>query len=201
MTVPVDSSADEALLALHGAALLTLARDSIAWCLENHARMVAELDRHPAELHAPRAVFVSLTEGGRLRGCVGTPVAWRSLIEDVIDNAASAAIEDQRFQPLEPCELMRVTIALSLLSAPRAVDASSEAALLARLVRGEDGLILHEGRHRALFLPQVWSHFRDPREFLAELKAKAGLPRDYWSPSLEFQTFRSVSIAETATTS
>jgi AMMECR1 domain-containing protein len=39
-----------------------------------------------------------------------------------------------------------------------------------------DGLILEHGPHRGTFLPQVWESLPDPRDFLAHLKRKAGLP-------------------------
>jgi small GTP-binding protein len=48
--------------------------------------------------------------------------------------------------------------------------------LLAQLRPGEDGLILFSGCHSATFLPQVWEQLPEPRQFLAALKHKAGLP-------------------------
>jgi AMMECR1 domain-containing protein len=52
---------------------------------------------------------------------------------------------------------------------------------LAQLRPGIDGVILEAGWRRATFLPQVWEQLPEPREFLAALKHKAGLPEDYWS--------------------
>ncbi len=187
---------DAALLERHGSRLLALARTSIAWRLREGALMACEVADHPPELRARRAVFVTLIEQGRLRGCVGTPVAWRTLVEDVVDNAAAAAVEDMRFEPLEAAGLERVAIALSMLSPPTALRAASEEALIAQLVPGRDGLVLSEGARKALFLPQVWRQLPRPRDFLAQLKAKAGLPQHHWSPSLEFQRFSSTSVAE-----
>jgi AmmeMemoRadiSam system protein A len=187
---------DAALLARHGAVLLALARASIAWHLAEGTRMACPLRDQPPELLARRAVFVTLSEEGRLRGCVGTPVAWRPLLADVVDNAAAAAVQDKRFEPLESAKLQDVAIALSLLSPPTPLPAAGEAALLAALVPGRDGLILSEGGCKAIFLPQVWEHFAQPCQFLAQLKLKAGLPEDHWSPRLAFQRFTSTSVAE-----
>jgi len=193
---PLDAMDDEALLARHGTALLALARASIAWQLAEGAAMACALHDQPAELRQPRAVFVTLSVSGRLRGCVGTPVAWRPLVEDVVDNAAAAAFQDGRFQPLTRSELEGVSIALSLLSAPVPLPAASEAELLDALVPGRDGLILSAGRCRAIFLPQVWEHLAEPRAFLGQLKLKAGLAEHHWSRSFAFQRFTSTSVAE-----
>ncbi|HXM71266.1 MAG TPA: AmmeMemoRadiSam system protein A [Thermoanaerobaculia bacterium] len=187
---------DAALLARHGAALLALARRSIAWHLAEGTTMACALGAQPRELRARRAAFVTLSAEGRLRGCVGTPVAWRPLVEDVIDNAAAAAVKDMRFEPLALAELEHVAIALSLLSPPAPLPAENEEALIAELVPGRDGLILSEGTCKAIFLPQVWEHLAQPRQFLAQLKLKAGLPENHWSPRLAFQRFTSTSVAE-----
>jgi len=73
-----------------------------------------------------------------------------------------------------------------VLSALVPLPAASEAELLAALRPRVDGLVLVEGRRRATFLPAVWRELPEPRQFLAHLKHKAGLPADHWSPSLQF---------------
>jgi AMMECR1 domain-containing protein len=57
----------------------------------------------------------------------------------------------------------------------------SEAELLEILQPGVDGIVLEEGYYRSTFLPAVWESLPDPRQFLAQLKRKAGLPIDHWS--------------------
>ena len=59
-----------------------------------------------------------------------------------------------------------------------------EVELLAQLRPGMDGLILHFHHYRATFLPAVWETLPDPYMFLTQLKLKAGLPLDFWSPEL-----------------
>jgi AMMECR1 domain-containing protein len=49
------------------------------------------------ELHAPGATFVTLTQHGQLRGCIGSLEAWRPLGQDVRENALAAAFRDPRF--------------------------------------------------------------------------------------------------------
>ena len=72
-----------------------------------------------------------------------------------------------------------------------------EADVLSRLSPGTDGLVILADDRRATFLPQVWETLPDPHQFLAALKAKCGLPNDYWSERLEFQRYRTTSYAET----
>ena len=43
---------------------------------------------------------------------------------------------------------------------------------------------------RATFLPQVWEQLPQPREFLAALKRKAGLPADFWAADLRLSRYR-----------
>ena len=45
---------------------------------------------------------------------------------------------------------------------------------------GVDGLIIKEGSRQATYLPSVWQHILDPREFIAELRVKAGLDAQDW---------------------
>jgi len=50
-------------------------------------------------------------------------------------------------------------------------------------------VIIEYRRHRATFLPQVWDALPEPREFLAALKRKAGLPADFWSRELNVSRY------------
>ncbi|MGB0128671.1 MAG: AmmeMemoRadiSam system protein A [Rhodocyclaceae bacterium] len=159
-----------------GEALLRLARNAIASRFGLPSRDAPD---HPA-LDEPGATFVTLTQAGQLRGCIGTLEAYRHLGQDVQENALAAAFCDPRFHPLGQDELPRTRIEVSLLTAPEPFGFRDEADALAKLRPGIDGLILtHEG-HRATFLPQVWESLPDARRFMAELKRKAGLPGDFW---------------------
>lgn len=177
-------------------ALLALAREAIRARLAGEAPVLPHgLPRSiawgslPPALGAPGAAFVTLHRGGELRGCIGSLEARRPLAEDVAANARAAAFEDPRFPPLAPWELADLAIHLAILGPSVALPAESEAELLATLRPGHDGLVLVDGPHRATFLPAVWESLPDPRDFLAHLKHKAGLPRDYWSPTLRFRRY------------
>jgi AMMECR1 domain-containing protein len=66
---------------------------------------------------------------------------------------------------------------------------TDEADALARLRPGIDGLVLSYGRRRATFLPQVWESLPEPRQFIAQLKLKAGLPADFWHAEIRLARY------------
>jgi AmmeMemoRadiSam system protein A len=164
-----------------GSALLVTARNAIA---ERFGFTGHSVDPLP-ELAEPAATFVTLTQSGQLRGCIGTLEAHQPLARDVAMNAVAAAFRDRRFAPLRQEEF-----ALTRVEVSRAIESSfegrpaSEADALARLRPGIDGLILACDGRRATFLPQVWESLPTPQQFMAQLKLKAGLPADFWHANL-----------------
>ena len=58
----------------------------------------------------------------------------------------------------------------------------NEADLLSQLQPHRDGLLIEDAGRQAVFLPAVWEQLAGKEEFLAHLRAKAGLPRGHWSP-------------------
>jgi len=141
-----------------------------------------------------RATFVTLTEGGRLRGCIGSPAPRRPLIDDAIANAAQAAFADPRFPTLKESELAGLRLDVSILSHPRPIRAGSESEIVSGLEPDRDGLILGAGKRRALFLPSVWRQLPDARAFVRHLIAKAGLETSGWPEGLEAMRFRAESF-------
>lgn len=165
-----------------GTALLRIARNAIG---ERFGHPAAPAPGTPeatnlAELAQPGASFVTLTQGGRLRGCIGSLEAHRPLAADVAANALAAAFDDSRFSPLVAEELARTRVEISLLTPAEPIAFTDEADAVARLRPGIDGVILTRGERRATFLPQVWESLPTPRHFFIQLKLKAGLPADYW---------------------
>jgi len=161
---------------LLGSALLSIARNAIG---ARFGREASAFTPQPA-LTQPGATFVTLTQNGQLRGCIGSLEAYRVLAVDVAENAIAAAFRDPRFPPLASDELAHTRIEVSLLAAAQAIDFVDEDDAIAQLCPGIDGLILTHGQRRATFLPQVWESLADPARFMAELKRKAGLPADFW---------------------
>jgi hypothetical protein len=168
-----------------GRALLAIARNAVG------RELGRTHDAAPAHgaLDAPGATFVTLTQAGALRGCIGSLEATRPLRADVHANAIAAAFRDPRFPPLHAAELDVTRVEVSLLSASVSIDVQDEEGLLGTLVPGVDGVILQYGRHRATFLPQVWESLDDPRRFLDALKRKAGLPAEFWHPQIRFSRY------------
>ena len=146
-------------------------------------------DESPA-LSPWRATFVTLTESGRLRGCIGSLEPHRPLIEDVLANTTQAAFADPRFPPLKESDLSGLRLDVSILSHPRPIPAGSESEVVAALEPDRDGLILTAGKRRALFLPSVWRHVLDARAFVRHLMAKAGFEPDRWPAGLDARRFR-----------
>jgi AmmeMemoRadiSam system protein A len=124
--------------------------------------------------------FVTLTKGGRLRGCIGHIVPQGPLFEGVKVNAINAAFRDPRFHPLQPDEMADVKIEVSVLTQPVPLRYKGKEDLLSQLKPGVDGLIIKKGYHQATFLPQVWEQLPQKESFLSQLCLKAGLDGDAW---------------------
>lgn len=135
------------------------------------------------------ATFVTLTQAGQLRGCIGTLEARRPLLADVKANAVAAALQDPRFAPLRAGELVHTEIEVSLLSAMQPLQFESEAHALDQLQPGIDGVVFEFERYRSTFLPQVWEQLPSASEFIAHLKHKAGLPPDFWASGVRLQRY------------
>ena len=176
--------------------LLALARSSIRYGLTHHRPQTVDPLVYPTALRAPRAAFVTLTRGGQLCGCIGHLEACQPLVQDVAENAYSAAFRDPRFPPLGPDELADLEVHISVLSPPEPIAVSSEAELLGRLRPGTAGLTLEDRGHRGTFLPAVWESLPEPAQFLAHLKQKAGLSPGHWSDSLRISRYTAESFGD-----
>lgn len=168
-----------------GNALLVRARNAIA------VRFGIPPQPEPdhAALQQPGATFVTLTQHGQLRGCIGSLEAWRPLADDVKSNAQSAAFRDPRFPPLAPAELEHTRVEVSLLTPAVPMAFAGEADAIRQMRPGIDGMILECQGRRGTFLPQVWESLPNPRDFFAHLKQKAGFAPDFWSPDVKLYRY------------
>ena len=164
-----------------GRLLTALARAAIAAELTAGRGQPLPALPHPAWLDTSGACFITLTENGQLRGCIGSLEAHRPLAQDVRENALAAAFRDPRFQPLSLEEFAFTSVEVSLLTPPAPMAFRDEADFMAQLRPGEDGIVFQYGRHRSTFLPQVWESLPDPLLFMQQLKRKAGLPPNFWA--------------------
>lgn len=168
-----------------GTTLLAIARGTIARSLGEPA---PEYEDDPW-LTEPGASFVTLTRHGELRGCIGSLMAERPLRQDIESNALAAAFRDPRFPPVAAREYADIAVEVSVLSALEPIAFESEAQLLTLLRPGVDGVLLEYSTRRSTFLPQVWEQLPEPREFLANLKRKAGLHTDFWADDIRLSRY------------
>ncbi len=168
-----------------GQQLIEIAKQSIAHGLNTGKALTTSLSDYDSNLLQTRSCFVTLNLNGQLRGCIGSLEARRPLVEDVAENAFSAAFRDPRFKPMTVEEFQAIDIHISILTPASEMTFTSEADLLSQLRPGEDGLILEDQGKRGTFLPSVWESLHTPEQFWRELKRKAGLPYEHWSKTLK----------------
>lgn len=170
--------------------LISLARESIKAHFHNK-----NIDISPPikkQYSQNQACFVTLTEGGELRGCIGSLLPHQPLYQDIIDNAVNAAFHDPRFQPVKESELITIKIEISLLTIPKPLLYTSPEDLLKKL-NPNMGIILKKSYYQATFLPQVWEELPDKIQFLEYLSRKAGLNKDDWKTAeYEFYTVEKI---------
>ncbi len=177
--------------------LLQVARQSIQNGLQGKPALMPDITLYDEALRSKKASFVTLTIHNQLRGCIGHLEAIQALVDDVAENAFSAAFGDSRFSPLTSAEWDETEIHISVLSHARPLTFHSEAELLQQLRPGIDGLILQDGYHRGTFLPSVWEQLPEKSAFLTQLKNKAGLPGNYWSDNLQVSRYTTESFSDT----
>lgn len=131
------------------------------------------------------ASFVTIELDGILRGCIGSTIAHRKLIDDLRINAHSAAFSDPRFPALTLNEYDKIVIKVSLLSKP-------ERTTLDEITPFKDGVIIRDGLYKAVFLPDVWEQLPDKKEYFHHLLQKAGL--DDFTETLEVFKFNTIKI-------
>ena len=160
--------------------LLKLARATLTRAATNGPFPEVSVQAVPPKLAEKKACFVTLTEGGGLRGCVGQLVPREPLYRAVEDNAQSAALRDRRFPPVQAAEVDRIKIEISVLTEPQPLRFNSPEELLGKLQPYNDGVLLKIGPRSATFLPQVWEKIHDKVAFLNLLSTKAGCAPSAW---------------------
>jgi len=182
--------------------LLKLARMSILEEFEGKKLIDKEewIKKYPF-LAEKRACFVTLKmkdrpRGSNLRGCIGSILPYRALIDDVVANAKAAAFEDPRFQPLTPEEFEKIEIEVSVLTIPEKLEYEDKEDLMKKIRPGIDGVILQLSNRQATFLPSVWEELPDFDLFFAHLCIKAGLPRDCLMYHPVIYTYQAIEVKE-----
>lgn len=135
------------------------------------------------KLADPGAAFVTLTRGGRLRGCIGYTEATSPLYRTVQECVVAAATEDLRFPKVQPGEVDEIRIEISVLTPLTPIRPED-------IEVGVHGLMIRKGGRRGLLLPQVASeHGWDRQAFLSNTCRKAGLPPDEWEKGADLYSF------------
>jgi AmmeMemoRadiSam system protein B/AmmeMemoRadiSam system protein A len=156
--------------------LLSLARQSIAERLGLRAKP-AEPVSSPL-LDTKCGAFVTIKKHGQLRGCIGYIEAVRPLRTAIVEMAQAAAFEDPRFSPVTSEEYPEISLEISVLS-PLTLISDPET-----IEVGRHGLVIEQGMHRGLLLPQVATEYHWNRmQFLEHACQKAMLPASAWKES------------------
>ncbi len=150
---------------------------------------------HPTEnLLLKRGVFVTLTNRGRLRGCIGYFDPVYPLGDMVSRMAVAAATQDYRFafDPVTEKEMDDIHIRISILSEMKKIESVDEIKL------GVHGIWVSQGSHSGTFLPEVaketgWSLTELLEHCCAD---KAGLPPDAWKKGADIYIYTSQVLDE-----
>ena len=114
-------------------ALLDIARQAIVAAVNGEKPAELNLNDFSPMLRAQGASFVTLTENGDLRGCIGTLSAYQPLIVDVQEHAVAAALDDPRFMPVSAEEVQNLEIEISRLTQPQILDYANSAMMISQI--------------------------------------------------------------------
>lgn len=177
-----------------GGFLLQLARGTIAAKLRGTKPPPSEAPAWVSKdspLREVRGVFVTLTEHGDLRGCIGSISGEEPLVQGVAHQAINSAFRDPRFAGLRADELDSIEIEISVLTPPSAVPGYDS------IIVGRHGVFLEKNGRRAVFLPQVAPEQGWDRDtMLRHLCLKAGLGPEEWRSGASFEVFEAQILEE-----
>ena len=177
--------------------LLQIARTAIESNFKDEVKVEKEkLLEENSFLSEQRACFITLTLDGKLRGCIGSLQAHRSLIDDLIHNSIAAAIGDPRFNALSKEEFEKIKIEISLLTPAKNLEYSDFEDLEQKLIPKKHGVILELNGKRATFLPHVWEQLPTFNDFMVHLCQKAGLEPSKLSAFPKIQVYEAIKIKE-----
>jgi uncharacterized protein len=156
--------------------LLTIARQAVESVVRTGQVQVEP--REEKSLNVRSGCFVTIRNGGKLRGCIGNFQSELPLFKEVAQVAAASATKDPRFYPMKKDDLDGFSLEISVLSPLQKIEDISEIEV------GRHGIYLEKSYYRGVLLPQVaieqgW----DRSTFLQQICVKAGLPTDAWQAS------------------
>ena len=190
MPAPVGLPAPVDLTDVERGTLLALARAALAAAVGAAPRSAIDAVRAQRPTSGRRgAAFVTLTEGGELRGCIGHMDASAPVEESVVEAATWAALEDPRFASVRRSELGQIHVEVSVLGPLVALDDPMA------FRPGVDGIVVECRGRRGLLLPEVAAMLGNDRTAMLDTACrKAGLPAGSWrdpgTVTLVFRTNR-----------
>ena len=126
----------------------------------------------PSEMSERAGVFVSLKKDGELRGCIGTfEPTTKNIAEEILQNAASAALRDPRFPPVKKEELDALVYSVDVLTEPELV-AGADALDVKKY-----GVIVEYRARKGLLLPDL-AGVDTVEDQLRIARQKGGIPAD-----------------------
>lgn len=150
--------------------------------LVRYARQVVESFIKGEQLEEPEdlqeyvqeraGVFVSIKKHGQLRGCIGTTEPTQAnVLQEVRENAISAATRDPRFEPVTVDELKDLVFSVDLLKPAEPISGIDE------LDPKHYGVIVKSGYRTGLLLPNL-EGIETAAEQVEIARKKAGIGRD-----------------------
>jgi len=128
----------------------TLARRSLEHIIQTGQELPVPKGLTDELLKERAGVFVSIHKNGKLRGCVGTILPTTSSVAaEIIQNAVSAGLADNRFPPVGASELPFLVYKVDVLKAPEPISGPEQ------LDVKRYGVIVTSGAKRGLLLPNL----------------------------------------------
>jgi hypothetical protein len=155
--------------------LLSKARNAISHFVKNGTRANYEPPHSNGVLLQKAGVFVSIYVEDNLRGCIGN-FGSDQILNDLVQNMAVSASCDYRFDNLDPGELDKMRLEISVLSPLKKINNVDE------IQPGKHGIYIKKDTNSGTFLPQVATKTGwDRKELLGHCsRDKAGLGWDGW---------------------
>ena len=170
--------------------LLEIARNAIIHQVNNMDYSSEPREEKALNIHS--GCFVTITQEGHLRGCIGNFQSQQRLFREVATMAVAAASQDPRFQPMSPEELDNFSLEITILSPLEQIEDTNQIEV------GTHGIYIIKGHNRGVLLPQVATEYGWSREtFLQQTCVKAGLSEDSWQlPGVDIYIFSGQIIHE-----
>jgi uncharacterized protein len=184
---------------IYGEKLVKLARKAVEKYLNESVVINAD---NSYGVSQKAGVFVTLNYLNNnkeyLRGCIGFPLAEKTLYQSVIEAAIAAATQDPRFEPINKEDINNIIFEVSVLSPPEKIEVQNLKDYKSHIKIGRDGLMLKCKYGSGLLLPQVPVELNwDIDEYLANICYKAGAPPDAWLlPESQLYKFRAIIYKE-----